>query len=242
MSDENESTELATMAPPPAVTTTDDSILWDPELFAHAQRVAAAFAASKLVPQHLQGDVASVLIALNMARRLGQDPLAVMQAIHVIHGRPGWSAQYVIALCRRSGLVIEWDVEDRGEAKGPKGKLRDLAVTAYNRGDPDQRITVTMQQAIDDGWAKNDKYRTLPELMLRYRSATLLARLYRPEIMLGLPTAEEVDDVQVSAAPQPAPQLEQRSGMAGLAEAVAEGEQPELTWAAQVEAEAADGE
>jgi hypothetical protein len=35
----------------------------------------------------------------------------------------------------------------------------------------------------------------MPELMLRYRSAAFFARLYAPDITLGMQTAEEVEDI-----------------------------------------------
>jgi hypothetical protein len=36
----------------------------------------------------------------------------------------------------------------------------------------------------------------MPELMLRYRSAAFFARIYAPDITLGMQTAEEVYDTQ----------------------------------------------
>ena len=37
----------------------------------------------------------------------------------------------------------------------------------------------------------------MPELMLRYRAAAFFGRLYAPEILMGMQTAEEVQDVAV---------------------------------------------
>ncbi|MCY1456481.1 hypothetical protein D9M71_737040 [compost metagenome] len=50
--------------------------------------------------------------------------------------------------------------------------------------------------AIDEGWlTKNgSKWQTIPELMLRYRCASFFGRLYAPELLMGLQTAEEADD------------------------------------------------
>ena len=55
---------------------------------------------------------------------------------------------------------------------------------------------VSIQMAIDEGWlTKNgSKWQTIPELMLRYRCASFFGRLYAPEILMGLQTAEEVHD------------------------------------------------
>ena len=44
-----------------------------------------------------------------------------------------------------------------------------------------------------EGWTKNAKYQSIPEQMLRYRSAAFLIRLYCPEVMIGVPTAIEIE-------------------------------------------------
>jgi hypothetical protein len=47
-----------------------------------------------------------------------------------------------------------------------------------------------------EGWSTKNgsKWKTMPDLMLRYRSATFLIRCTAPEIGLGLQTAEEIHD------------------------------------------------
>lgn len=43
------------------------------------------------------------VIALDIALRMGAKPLMVMQNIYVVHGRPAWSAQCLIATLNQSG-------------------------------------------------------------------------------------------------------------------------------------------
>lgn len=172
----------------------DMDLMWDPAGFEHAQRLAKMYASSVLVPDHLRGKVPDVTIALLMAHRLKEDALIVMQNIVVIHGRAGWSAQYIIARANRSGVFrsrINWRSEGKGDS---------LAVTAFATLATGEEVqfTVPMQMARDEGWTKNGKYKSMPELMLRYRSATFLVRLYAPEIMLGIPTSDEIEDVGTS--------------------------------------------
>jgi hypothetical protein len=54
-----------------------------------------------------------------------------------------------------------------------------------------------MQMAKAEGWIDKDgsKWKTMPELMLRYRSATFFGRLYAPELLMGMRTTEEADDI-----------------------------------------------
>jgi len=166
-------------------------IMTSASAFEHMQRVAKMFASSTLIPAHLQGKLADVTIALVMARELRENPLIVMQSIYIISGKAGWAATYMISRANRSGRFkggIRWREHGTGDS---------LVVTAYatlaETGD-EISVDVSMQMARDEGWTKNAKYRSMPAQMLRYRSATMLIRLYAPEVMLGQ-TAEEVEDI-----------------------------------------------
>ena len=55
-----------------------------------------------------------------------------------------------------------------------------------------------MQMAKDEGWSTKNgsKWKTMPEQMLRYRSASFFGRIYAPEILMGFKTTDEVEDMQ----------------------------------------------
>ena len=55
-----------------------------------------------------------------------------------------------------------------------------------------------------DGWTKNEKYKSIPEIMLRNRSLAFLTRYQYPDILAGLPTAEELQDIQAATSAVPA--------------------------------------
>ena len=167
--------------------------------FLLAQRWANALASSALVPAHLRGKPADCLIGLMMAKQLGDNPLTVLQSIYVVSGKAGWSATYMIGRANASGVFkgrITWETTGEKMSMAVKAKaiLADTgeAVSA----------TATMQMATAEGWTKNAKYQTMPEHMLRWRSATMLIRLYCPEVMLGMNTADEIEvDPQPAIAP-----------------------------------------
>ena len=52
-----------------------------------------------------------------------------------------------------------------------------------------------MRMARQEGWTKNSKYSSMPELMLRNRAATFFGRQYIPDLLLGVQTSEEVIDI-----------------------------------------------
>jgi hypothetical protein len=163
--------------------------------FELAQRGAKLLAASSLVPKEYQGNLPNCVIALNMASRIGADPLLVMQNLYVVHGRPGWSAQFTIACfnqCGRfSAIRYKWS--------GTEGK-DDWSCQAYavekETGETIFGPVISIAIAKKEGWyAKSgSKWQTIPQLMLMYRAGAWLARTHAPEISMGLQTTEELHD------------------------------------------------
>ena len=171
------------------------SMLMDPMSFEHMNRVGKVLAMSPLFPEHLRKGSAETAIAngilvMNMAIRLNEDPLTVAQNIYFVGGKPGWSASYMISKANQHGVFkdpISWDIEGTGD----KLSVNAFAVLVGTG----QRVSATcdMRMAKAEGWTRNTKYNSMPELMLRYRSATMLIRLYCPEVMIGIPSQAEND-------------------------------------------------
>src|SRR5687768_4342048 len=70
-----------------------------------AQRQALAMCNSSLVPAPYRGreNLGNVLIAMQLANRIGADPMAVMQNLHVIQGKPSLSSSFLIATVNACG-------------------------------------------------------------------------------------------------------------------------------------------
>lgn len=170
--------------------------------FEDAQRMAKVFVSSPLVPDQFRGDLGSVLIAFNLANRTGADPLQVMQNIYIVHGKPAFSSSYLIACfnqCGRySAIRYKFSGEQGTDDWGCKAVTTELATGEVLEG-----TLVTIRMAKAEGWySKKDrqgretsKWQTMPELMMRYRSATFLIRTIAPEIAQGFQTREEVLDI-----------------------------------------------
>lgn len=170
--------------------------------FEHAQRVAQMLASSDLVPQSFKGNIQNTMIALEMAYRIGASPLMVMQNLHVIQGKPSWSSSFIVAAINSCGKFspLRYEVSGTGDSR----KCYAWALDAKT-GDRLEGPEVTMQMAKEEGWLgkPGSKWKTMPDLMIRYRAAAFFGRLYAPEIMMGMQTAEETQDVQyVSALPK----------------------------------------
>ena len=177
------------------ITTTNNngSFLTDPKSFEHTWRVATAFSKSQLVPTHFQNKPEDCMVALMMANQLNIDPYSALQNLQMIKGKVGFSSAFAIALANDRGSFaapITWDIEGKGESLvvTAKAKLKKTGEIV--------KVSVSMETAKKEGWTRNTKYQTMPEQMLRYRSATWLIRLHCPEVLLGMQASDEISDVE----------------------------------------------
>ena len=188
-----------------ALTTTSTSVFSGIQQFEDAQRIAKALASSTLIPPQFQGQqgFANCLVALEIANRMRMSPFQVMQNLHIIHGRPSWSSQFIIGLINGCGRFspLRYEISGKGDTLACTAVATEIATGEELRG-PE----VTMAMAKREGWAtkSGSKWATMPELMIRYRAAAFWGRLFIPELLVGIHTQEEVMDVEpvsVSEAP-----------------------------------------
>jgi hypothetical protein len=158
--------------------------------FDHAQRVAKAIASSSIVPDKYQNNIPNTLIALEMANRIKVSPLMVMQNLHIIQGRPSWSSAFIIALLNSCGRFEPIKFKSFPQSSRAYSIERATGETIYGP-------TVTIEMAKAEGWFNKpgSKWKTMPELMLMYRSAAFFGRLYAPDLMMGMHMDDELRDV-----------------------------------------------
>lgn len=159
-----------------------------------AGQMAQALSQSTIVPKDYQGNQANSMVAIEIANRLRTSPLMVMQNLHIIQGRPSWSAQFLIASVNGSG---KYDMELQFEEKQTKdGKPFSCTCWTTRNGREVRGITIDMDMANAEGWTTKSmsKWKTMPQVMLRYRAASFFARMNCPELTLGFYTQEEVID------------------------------------------------
>lgn len=170
--------------------------LTDSQGFELAQRAAKLLAASSLVPQQYQGNLPNCVIALNMASRVGADPLMVMQNLVIVHGKPTWSAQFLIATVNTCGRFSALRYEFFGAPNSDEWGCRAWAVEKAT-GEKLIGTDVTLAIAKQEGWfSKNgSKWKSIPQQMLMYRAASWWTRAYAPELSMGLSTADEAADI-----------------------------------------------
>lgn len=168
----------------------------DQQGFELLQRAAKAMASSTLVPKEYQNNVPNCIIAIEMANRIGASPLMAAQNLYVVHGRPSWSAKFLIASFNQSGrfsaIRYEWQGAKGSDDWGCKAWAAEKA-----GGEKIEGPLITIALAKKEGWYEKhgSKWKTIPELMLMYRSAAWLVNTHAPEISMGLSTTDELGDI-----------------------------------------------
>lgn len=163
------------------------------ESFDHIQRVATMFSKSDMVPKRYIGNVGNCIIALEMANRMNANILMVMQNLDVIQGKPGWSSKFLIATLNACGKFspLRYESDDKNG-----GRTRAVAIDKAT-GELLAGAWVSMDMAKVEGWIDKagSKWKTMPELMIRYRAASFFTNQFAPEVSMGLQTMEEIIDI-----------------------------------------------
>jgi hypothetical protein len=158
--------------------------------------MATMLAKSTIVPAQYMNRPENIFVALDMASRMGLSVMVVMQNLYIIQGKPSWSGQAIASMILSNPKFKNVEVNFIGtEGKDDWGAF----VTAENvhSGKVIKGATVTIAIAKKEAWYQKSgsKWQTTPELMLSYRAYTWFGRVYCPEIMMGLQSVDEVEDV-----------------------------------------------
>lgn len=157
--------------------------------------LSKTLAEATIIPTTFQNSPANVLIALNMAQRMNADPLMIMQNMYIVNGNPSFSSKFLIACFNTCGRFTSIKYEFFGKPGTDEYGCRAYA-TEKLTNERVQSIDVTIGMAKGEGWVdkKLSKWKTMPQLMLQYRSAAFLIRTVAPEISMGLQTTEELQE------------------------------------------------
>ena len=187
-----ENTELAVAEQPSAIAN-----IWanDAAWKMAVQRVKV-LAQSDLVPDNYKNKPANCMIAMDIANRKGMSPLMVMQNLYVVKGKPSWSGQYCINAVNSCGQFSRLEfvkiLDDKGGIKGYMARATDLRTGKLCEGAP-----VTWDMVKGEGWLDKpgSKWKTMPDQMFQYRAAAFFVRTHCPEVLDGLYTKDEMNDV-----------------------------------------------
>lgn len=143
-------------------------------------------AATEFVPKGLNNE-GKLAAAVLYSRELGLPPMTGLSSVHVINGRAGISAETMRALIQQAGHQIR--VTEMTDSR---------CVIKGRRRDEDEWVTAsyTMNEADRSGDSKkNPNYRSRPAEMLLARASTRLARMAFADVIKGLTSTEELQDL-----------------------------------------------
>lgn len=152
---------------------------------------------SSIIPQQYQNDPANCFVALEISGRMGVSFMVVMQNLYIVRGKPSWSGSAIGAMLMASPKFKNVELVYDGTKGQDDWRCYAQAVNV-NTGKLIKGGTVSIGVAKAEGWYGKDgsKWKTMPELMLAYRAYAWFARVYAPELILGMQSSEEVADVE----------------------------------------------
>lgn len=172
--------------------------------------------------------VATAAAAIMTGSEVGFTPMAALQNVNVIKGRPSFYAAAMVALLQAAGHQV-WTEDSTATRAVVCGRRRGSEFV--------ERVEVTIDQARRAGWTRNQKYSTEPEAMLWARAASKVCRRVAQDVLKGLACVEDMQDGD-DQAPASATQTVSRTPVGELEQAPAV-EQPKPARAPRKKAAAA---
>lgn len=164
------------------------------------------------VPKHLAGKPADCMAIVMQAMQWGMNPYAVAQKTHLVNGVLGYEAQLVNAVISSSSAIQgrfhyeyggDWE-KIAGQKDGRDELGLFIRVGAVLRGEED--ITWGEPIYLADITTRNSPlWKTAPKQQIAYLAVKYWARLYCPEVILGVYSPDEVEprtEKEINPAPQ----------------------------------------
>lgn len=159
--------------------------------------LAENIAPTEFVPYGLRGSVAKTVAAILHGRELGLPPMTALSHTQVINGRPGTSAEVMRALILQAGHDL--DISETSATRCViRGRRQGWAEDRWTR------VTFTIEDAakaglledkVKDGKRTPSMYRKWPQAMLLARASTILARMIFADVIHGMRSVEELQDM-----------------------------------------------
>lgn len=177
---------------------------YEPRSFDEAMRLATVYASSGLLGEVRSHEAALLIMATGA--ELGIPATTALRSIHIVSGKPVLSADLLVAMCVKAKDICEYFLCVESTDRQATYETKRVGAPP-----PPVRLTFTIEDAqraklgmsydrnsgkyspsSDSNWAK------YPRTMLRKRAASELARQVYPDIVLGLYSDAEEDEMRAS--------------------------------------------
>lgn len=167
-----------------------------PKSTAEAMELAKTLASSQLIPKAFQQRPGDVFVAMMWSHSLGIPIVQGLQGIAVINGKPSLYGDALLAVCMGSGQMA--DIEET-----VTGNADNLTATCKvtRRGKPTPVVsTFSMADARAAGLlGKPGPWKQYTSRMLKMRARAFALRDAFPDVLSGIASAEEMQDVEGTA-------------------------------------------
>lgn len=143
------------------------------------------------VPAHLRGPerLGTCISVATIAARFGFDPFLLASKSYVVNDKLAFESQVIHAIIEQSGFMAR---RLRHRYIG-EGDARQCEVTGWIKGEEEPFIF--MSPRIKDITVKNSPlWKAKPDLQLFYNATRDWARMYLPEVVMGLYAPEELEE------------------------------------------------
>lgn len=175
-----------------------------PKSTAEAMELAKTLASSQLIPKAFQQRPGDVFVAMMWSHSLGIPIVQGLQGIAVINGKPSLYGDALLAVCMGSGQMA--DIEET-----VTGSADNLTATCKvtRRGKPTPVVsTFSMADARAAGLlGKPGPWKQYTSRMLKMRARAFALRDAFPDVLSGIASAEEMQDVEGTATENVAEQV-----------------------------------
>jgi len=183
-----------------ALTVQNHDLLPAPQTLKEAMELATVLASSNMLPKQFQEKPENVLVAMMWSKNIGIPAIQGMQYIAVVNGRPSLYGDGLLAVCMNSGLLL--DIKEEFKQEGDNF----VAFCTVTRQGKETPVigTFSVNDAKRAGlWGKAGPWTQYPKRMLKMRARSFALRDAFPDVLSGMASAEEMEDV-IDVRPAPA--------------------------------------
>lgn len=171
----------------------------NPRTFQELMHFSKIAAESGMVPRDYVGKPAAIVIACQMGAELGLAPMQSLQNIAVINGRPSVWGDTLLALVRSSPIC-----DDVVETIEGEGSATTAVCVAIRKGKKPVENRFSFADAQNAGLLnKPGPWKSYPRRMLQMRARGFALRDAFPDVLRGLITSEEAQDIPLEKVETP---------------------------------------
>lgn len=200
---------------------TSMDIIMDDEVYNKMYRMSCMLADAKCtVPEHLAGNKGDCFAVVLQAAQWSMNPFMVAQKTHLIHGKLGYEAQLVNAIIHSNGplvgrlqhkhhgpwenLVGKYQMVGEGKKKYASARYTfadeqncGITISGILKGEQQpSELTLYMQEVSN---RNSTLWANMPKQQIFYLASKMWARMYCPDVILGVYTPDEIEAIPVEA-------------------------------------------